>query len=74
MCAGTATDNFAYNKFCKLCEERNVTPYQVSKGTNNEVSTTVLSQWKNREYNLKLEKLRVIAEFFGIPVTEFIET
>ena len=66
-------NSYAYKKFEKLCRYKNVTPYQVAVGTDNKVSTTVLSQWKNGEYNLKVEKLSVIAKYFGVPVTEFIE-
>lgn len=65
--------SYAYKKFKHLCEERNVTPYQVSIGTQGKVSTTVLSQWKNNEYNLKIEKLSAIADYFGIPVMDFLE-
>ena len=65
--------SYAYRMFKKLCEEKNVTPYQVSVGTDGKVSTTVLSQWKNNEYNLKLEKLSLIANYFGVPITYFLE-
>ena len=71
----TKTENtsFAYQKFKHLCESRNVTPYQVSNGTNGIISTAVLSQWKNGEYNLKLDKLTIIANYFNVPVTVFID-
>ena len=65
--------SYAYKQFERLCNERKVTPYQVSVGTDGKVSTTVLTQWKNGEYNLKLEKLSLIATYFGEPVTVFIE-
>jgi repressor LexA len=65
--------SFAYLKFKKLCAERNMTPYQVSIKSEGKISTAVLSQWKNGEYDLKLEKLRMIADVFGVPVTDFIE-
>lgn len=65
--------SYAYKKFKELCNFNNVTPYQVSVGTEGKVSTTVLSQWKYGEYALKLEKLTLIANFFNVPVTDFIE-
>lgn len=65
--------SYAYLKFKELCETNKVTPYQVSVGTKGKVSTTVLSQWKNGDYNLKLDKLTLIANFFKEPVTVFIE-
>lgn len=66
-------NSYAYQKFKELCEIHNVTPYQVSNGTGGKVSTTVLSQWKNGDYNLKLDKLSFIADFFNVPVTYFVE-
>lgn len=65
--------SYAYKKFEKLCKSRRVTAYQVSVGTDGKVSTAVLTQWKNGDYNLKLDKLTLIANFFGVPVTDFIE-
>ena len=65
--------SYAYRKYKELCKINNVTPYQVSAGTDGKVSTTVLSQWKYGEYALKLDKLSLIANFFGVPVTDFIE-
>lgn len=65
--------SYAYKQFEKLCNKNNVNPYQVSIGTGGKVSTTVLTQWKNGEYNLKIEKLSLIAKFFGVSITEFIE-
>lgn len=65
--------SYAYLKFKELCDSHNVTPYQVSVGTDNKVSTTVLSQWKYGEYNLKLDKLILIANYFNVPVTDLIE-
>lgn len=66
-------NSFAYLKFKQLCDKKNVTPYQVSVGTDGKISTAVLSQWKNGEYNLKLDKLTLIANYFDVPVTVFIE-
>ncbi len=65
--------SYAYQKFKLLCQSNNVTPYQVAMGTNGKISTAALSQWKNGEYNLKLDKLISIARFFGVSVTEFLE-
>ena len=66
-------DSFAYCKFKNLCSVQNLTPSQVASRSNGMISTTVLTQWKNGEYELKLEKLKAIAMVFNVPVTEFIE-
>lgn len=65
--------SYAYSRFEELCSKNNLTPYQVSKKSNNDISTAVLSQWKNGDYELKLDKLKIIAGVFNVPVTEFIE-
>lgn len=65
--------SFAYKQFKKLCSQNKLTPYQVSVRSNGVVSTTVLTQWKNGEYELKLDKLKAIADVFKEPVTVFIE-
>lgn len=65
--------SYAYQKYQKLCEEHNLTSYMVAKKSEGKISTAVLSQWKYGEYQLKLEKLQVIADVFGVPVKEFIE-
>ncbi len=66
-------DSFAYLKFKELCSLKKMTPYQVSVQSKGVISTAVLTQWKNAEYELKLDKLKVIANVFGEPVTVFIE-
>lgn len=66
--------SYEYKMFEKLCKEQGLTPYQVSNRTNGVVSTTVLSQWKQNDYVLKLDKLRALAKAFDVPVTVFIET
>ena len=64
-------NSYAYQKFKKLQEEKKVSEYQVSIGTG--ISTTVFTQWSRGDYDLKLDKLKLIAAYFGVPVTEFIE-
>lgn len=63
-------DSFAYQKFKELRKEKGVSEYQVSVGTG--ISTTVFTQWSRGDYNLKLDKLTLIANYFNVPVTEFI--
>ena len=63
--------SLAYKKFEKLCKKNKVTPATISKETG--ISTASFSQWKNGEYNFKIEKLMLIAKFFNVSITEFIE-
>lgn len=67
----TENKSFAYQKFKELREKAGITEYRVSAETG--ISTTVLTQWSRGDYDLKLEKLTLIANYFGVPVTDFIE-
>ncbi len=60
-----------YQKYEQLRNERGVTDYEVSKKTG--VSTATLSEWKKGTYQPKIEKITLIAKYFGVPVTYFLE-
>lgn len=61
----------SYQIFEKLCKDRNVTPYRVSKETG--ISTATLSSWKAGRYEIKQDKLKKIADYFGVPI-EYLKT
>lgn len=58
-----------YEKFEELCKRDRITPSDVSKATG--VATATLSNWKNGKYTPKQEKLKKIADFFGVGVSYF---
>ena len=60
-----------YEKFAKLLDETNKTAYQVSKDTG--VSTATLSSWKKGEYTPKVDKLKILADYFGVSIEYFLE-
>lgn len=60
-----------YEKFEFLLTSRNTTAYQVAKATG--IATATLTEWKKGTYTPKVEKLQKIAEYFGVPITFFIE-
>ena len=60
-----------YLKYEQFRKENGLSYADVSRQTG--ISTVALSQWKNGEYNFKLDKLLILAKFFNVPVTEFIE-
>ena len=60
-----------YYKFEKLINDNGVTPYEVSKSTG--ISTATLSNWKAGRYVPKVDKLKKIADYFGVPLEYFLE-
>ena len=60
-----------YEKLQVLLDKTNKTAYQVSKETG--VSTATLSNWKNGNYIPKADKLKRIADYFGISIEYFLE-
>ena len=62
---------FSYKKFEKLCNEKNVTAYQVSNASG--VATSTLSMWKQCKYIPKIDKIQKIANYFGVSINEFME-
>lgn len=60
-----------YKKFAELLDKTNKTAYQVSKDTG--ISTATLSSWKKGEYTPKLDKLKLLADYFGVSIEYFVE-
>lgn len=60
-----------YKKFKKLLEEHNVTAYKVAK--DNEIATVTFTHWKQGKYTPKTDKLQKISDYFGVPITYFLE-
>ena len=55
-----------YEIFERLCRERGVTPYRVSEATG--IRTSSLSGWKAGKFTPKQEKLKKIADYFGVSI------
>ena len=60
-----------YEKFAELLDKTNKTSYQVSKDTG--ISTATLSNWKNGNYTPKIDKLKILADYFGVSIEYFLE-
>lgn len=59
-----------YEKFLSLLEQTGKTPYQVSKDTG--ISTATLTNWKQGNYQPKTDKLKILANYFGVTVDYFL--
>lgn len=60
-----------YEKFSELLEKTNKTAYQVSKETG--IPQSVLSDWKRGRSKPKAEKLKILADYFGVSIEYFLE-
>lgn len=60
-----------YERYKELRDERNVTDYKVSQDTG--ISTSTLTDWKKKRYEPKVEKLQILAEYFGVPIEHFLK-
>lgn len=60
-----------YTKFEDLLHKRGIKSYQVSKETG--VSQVTLSQWKNGRSTPKVDKLKKIADYFGVTIDYFLQ-
>ena len=60
-----------YEKFAELLDKTNKTAYQVSKDTG--IPQSVLSDWKRGRSNVKTDKLKVLADYFGVSIEYFLK-
>lgn len=58
-----------YEFYEQLLQERGITNYKVSKDTG--IAQSVLSAWKSGKSKPKADKMQILAEYFGVPVTFF---
>lgn len=59
-----------YKKFAQLLAKNNKTSYQVSKDT--KIAQSVLSDWKRGRCAPKADKLKILAEYFGVSIEYFL--
>ncbi len=60
-----------YKKFAELLEKNNKTAYRVSVDTG--IAQSVLSDWKNGKSKPKTEKLKILADYFGVTIDYFLD-
>lgn len=60
-----------YDAFKKLMDERSLTSYRVSLDTG--IPQTTLSDWKNGRSKPKVDKLKILADYFGVSLETFVE-
>ena len=60
-----------YEKFKRLVKARGITAYRVAKDIG--LATTVFSDWKSGKSKPKADKLKKIADYFGVTIEYFLE-
>ncbi|MCO7122060.1 helix-turn-helix domain-containing protein [Ihubacter massiliensis] len=60
-----------YIKFEALLNERGVTAYRVAVDTG--IPQSTLSDWKNGRSAPKVDKLKLLADYFSVPIEYFLD-
>ena len=60
-----------FEKFEQLVKARGITAYRVAKDIG--LAPTVFSDWKSGKSKPKVDKIKKIADYFGVTVDYFIE-
>lgn len=59
-----------FERFKKLLDERNVTAYKVYLETG--IPQSTLSDWKHGKSNPKLDKVKLLSDYFNVPIEYFL--
>lgn len=59
-----------YKKYAELRDKKGITDYRVSKDTG--LSTAMFSNWKQGNYKPKADKLKILADYFSVPIEYFL--
>ena len=60
-----------YETYRKLRDKEGVTDYRVSKDTG--IGRSTFSDWKSGIYTPKVDKLKKLAEYFGVSIEIFLQ-
>lgn len=62
---------FSYKKFAELLDKNNITAYRVAKDTG--LYSPLFSEWKSGKSCPKVEKIKILADYFGVSIEYFLE-
>ena len=60
-----------YKRYVALRDKKGVTDYQVSKDTG--IPKSTFSEWKSGRSKPKVEKLKILSDYFGVDIGYFLE-
>ena len=61
----------SYKKYAAIRDSKGISDYQVWKATG--IATATLSDWKTGKSKPKADKLKKIADYFGVTIEYFLE-
>lgn len=61
-----------YSKIEALLNQHNISAYRLSKDTG--ISTASLTDWKKGRSNPKADKIQIIADYFNVPISYFLDS
>lgn len=59
-----------YEAYARLRDSKGVSDYQVAKDTG--ITRSSFTAWKNGDYAPKVDKLKKLADYFGVDIKVFI--
>lgn len=62
---------FSYKKFEELLSNSNITQYKVAKDTG--LYSSLFSDWKSGKSRPKADKIKILADYFGVSIEYFLE-
>lgn len=60
-----------YQKYVALRDKKGVTDYRVALET--KIPKSTFSEWKSGRSKPKTDKLKLLADYFGVPIEYFLE-
>ncbi len=60
-----------YEKYVRLKKTKGVTDYRVSEDTG--ITKSTFSDWKSGRSTPKVDKLKILADYFGVSIEYFLE-
>lgn len=62
---------FSYKKLEHLLVKNNITPYTLAKETG--LYSTLFYEWKSGKSCPKMDKIKILADYFGVNIEYFLE-
>lgn len=61
-----------YQKYAELIKQKGIRTADVCRATG--ISASTFTDWKTGKSKPKIDKIQKIADFFGVAITEFLES